>query len=233
MRPAPFILFGWDHLLAVSVTAVCTALAVAWGRRQSPERAARGGALLGAVMVAYYVVDSALRIRYLGLGWASMLPVHLCSALFFLHPLAYWTRHRLAFDVVYFWTFAGTLHALITPTPYGAFPSLGYFVYFIAHGLLILSAAYAAAALRQTPVRGSMTRAFIALQAWLVVGAVTNACLGTNFLYLHHKPPTPTLLDHLGPWPWYIASGEVVAVLSFALWNLPFAARRSPPVAQR
>jgi uncharacterized membrane protein YwaF len=37
------------------------------------------------------------------------------------------------------------------------------------------------------------------------------------------KPATPSLLDMLGPWPWYLLAGELIAVLLVLLLYLPFA----------
>jgi uncharacterized membrane protein YwaF len=54
-----------------------------------------------------------------------------------------------------------------------------------------------------------------------------NARFGTNYMYLRAKPEAPTLLDLLGPWPWYVLGGEIVAVC--LLWLLS----RSAPRASR
>lgn len=47
-----------------------------------------------------------------------------------------------------------------------------------------------------------------------------------NYLYLAHKPEHISLLSYLGPYPWYILSLEIVAVLLFILLYLPFFRKR-------
>jgi hypothetical integral membrane protein (TIGR02206 family) len=58
----------------------------------------------------------------------------------------------------------------------------------------------------------------------LLVGLV-NALIGSNYLFIAHKPYTPSLLDVLGPWPWYILSAEAVGLAVGLLLYLPFALR--------
>jgi uncharacterized membrane protein YwaF len=55
-----------------------------------------------------------------------------------------------------------------------------------------------------------------------VVAAFVNLWLDTNFMYLMAKPTGPSLLDWLGPWPWYWLGLIGIALLSFALLYLPF-----------
>lgn len=40
--------------------------------------------------------------------------------------------------------------------------------------------------------------------------------------YLRAKPRNPSLFDFLGPWPWYLAASEGIALGLFVLLYLPF-----------
>ena len=37
----------------------------------------------------------------------------------------------------------------------------------------------------------------------------------SNYFWLMDKPPAGSLLDLMGPWPWYILVGEFVALIHF------------------
>lgn len=55
----------------------------------------------------------------------------------------------------------------------------------------------------------------------LIVGSI-NALTGWNYGYLCRKPAEPSLLDFLGPWPWYLLSLEFIALATFLLLLLPW-----------
>lgn len=225
-RPT-FAPFTTPHFAAVGIALAIIVSVVAWGRKQTTEAAARAGRTLGVALLVYYALESFVRVAFLGMHFVDILPFELCNALFFIGAYAFFSGNALAFECVYFWTFAGTIHAFITPTPRAGFPDPNYFQYFAAHGLLILSASYAAFAMRRTPTRGSLLRAYLALQAFTALVAIIDLASGQNYLYLRHKPPSPTALDAFGEWPRYIVGGELVALASFTLWNLPFVIRRA------
>ncbi|MGE0790906.1 MAG: TIGR02206 family membrane protein [Sandaracinaceae bacterium] len=218
MPPAPFHPFGPLHAVTVAIVLGVIALVVGAGRRVGVERAKTGGRALGVLLLAYYIAEGCLRTFHMGVPAMLMIPGEICSALFFIGAFAFLTQNRVAYEVLFFWTFAGTLHSLITPTPLEGWPSLEYVRYFTTHGLLILSATYAVLALDRDMTRWSLVRAAIALQVWELIVAGVDLLLDQNFMYLRYPPPSPTLIDALGPWPVYLVSLEVVALLSFAVW---------------
>jgi uncharacterized membrane protein YwaF len=57
---------------------------------------------------------------------------------------------------------------------------------------------------------------------WAFCGWV-NTLIGSNYLYTQGKLPTPSLLDYLGPWPWYLVWMEVIGVLLCLALYTPFA----------
>jgi hypothetical integral membrane protein (TIGR02206 family) len=221
MKPS-FQPFGLHHLAADLVVFTMIGVLVFVGRKKSEAQRWAMGRAFGLVLLGYYLAESILRVFYLRLHWPIIVPLELCSALFFIGAYAYFTGSRLAFECVYFWTMAGTIHAFITPTPRAGFPDIEFFQYFAAHGLLVASALFAVFVLGQRPTRGSVLRAFGALLAFELAVAIIDAITGQNYLYLRQKPPSPTLVDALGPWPVYIAAGTLVGLLSFIVLDAPF-----------
>ena len=49
--------------------------------------------------------------------------------------------------------------------------------------------------------------------------------IGSNYLFIARKPDTASLIDVLGPWPWYILSIEVMGVVVCLILYLLFAIR--------
>jgi len=222
----PFVPLSAQHLVAVASWAALT-LGLTIRDRKRPESVRRRHAkVLAVVLVAYYVAESLVRVTALGMRVMDTLPFEMCSALFFIDAFALWTGRVFALEVMWYWTMAGPIHALITPTPRTGFPDPNYFQYFLAHGLLLFSAVYGVLALLPVVRPSGVWRALAALVVFVVVVSGVDLVTGENYVYLRHKPPSPTLLDALGPWPLYIATGMGVALASFAVWSVPWVVAR-------
>jgi uncharacterized membrane protein YwaF len=57
---------------------------------------------------------------------------------------------------------------------------------------------------------------------YLISVGLINWLLGTNYGYACRKPDTPSLMDILGPWPWYLIALQGVALLLFLVLDAPF-----------
>jgi len=154
--------------------------------------------------------------------WHELLPLHLCDWATFTGVIALVTRRALAFELTWFWAMAGTTQALLTPDLAVRPPEISWYTFYLSHGGVV------AAALLLTWGAGMRTRPWAAFRifAWSQLYLATvfglNGLLGTNYGYLCAKPENPSLLDHLGPWPWYLLSLEGLALALFWLLDLPF-----------
>ncbi len=158
------------------------------------------------------------------------LPLHLCEAGCFIVAAALWWRFRFAFEMSYFWGLGGTLPGLFTPSIPGHFPDAVYFQYYAEHGLLVLGALYMVIALRMRPAAQAVQRVFLATAAYTAAVAGVDYVTNGNYLFLRYLPPTKTALDYMGPWPWYILTLTVLALVLMTVLYLPFA--RSAQVQQ-
>src|SRR5262249_45974648 len=132
----------------------------------------------------------------------------------------------LAAEIAYFWGLAGTLQATLTPEISRGFPSWEFLLFFWGHGVVLLAIVFILAGQGFRPRAGSVPRMLIALNLYAVIVGALDAVFGWNYGYLCQKPLSASLLDWLGPWPWYLLSLEGVALVSFWLLDLPFRTAR-------
>jgi hypothetical integral membrane protein (TIGR02206 family) len=155
------------------------------------------------------------------------LPLQLCDWVVVATMVALLRRRRPAFELAYFWGLAGTVQALLTPDLTADFPDPAFLTFTGLHATVVVSILVLAGGCNLRPGPRGPLRAWLWLQAYAGAASLANALLGTNYGYLRHKPDHPSLLDMMGPWPWYILVLEAVAFAFFWLLGLPFRTRRS------
>ena len=224
MSPPPrFTLFGPDHLAVLFLTVALPALLVVLVRSRGGERRVQPICYgLAATLILNQVI-LLIYVHRIGLPLEEHLPFQLCDWAMLTGVAALLARHRLAFELTYFWGLAGTLQAVLTPDLEYGFPDLGFILFSIAHSGIIVAILFLTLGLRMRPTLRSLWRAFLGVQVYAAVTLLLNVALGTNYGYLLRKPARPSLLDFLGPWPWYIASLEVMGLALFFLFYAPFA----------
>jgi hypothetical integral membrane protein (TIGR02206 family) len=226
-----------DHVGALAVTAaLCAALPVA--ARTRPGTWTRPfSRAFGAFLLAWFVAYPLVVLLEGSYELDFDLPLHLTDAVTVVAAFALWTRRTPLFELTWFWGLTASLQAILTPD-LGAdhrFPSFFYWHYFVTHGGVVVAAVFLAFGLGLTARAGAVGRVFLATAAWAGVAAVGNALTGGNYMFLREKPEATTLLDYMGPWPWYILSAALFALALFELLDLPFRHRRAvalSPAAQ-
>jgi hypothetical integral membrane protein (TIGR02206 family) len=72
------------------------------------------------------------------------------------------------------------------------------------------------------PTWQSLRRVVLWVNIYMAGIYALNLSLGSDYLDLNAKPATPSLLDLLPPWPYYIVFMELIALVTFVLLYLPF-----------
>jgi hypothetical integral membrane protein (TIGR02206 family) len=210
-----------EHVAAVSATAAAAAAAVPAGRRW-PLAASRG---LAVVIGATYLVEHASFIARGSWALDFNLPLHLTDVVTVVAVLALWTARPVLVELTWFWALTASLQAVLTPDLGADFPELLYLTYFITHGGAVVAAVLLVIGRRITPRAGAVGRAFGATLAVAAAAGIANVVTGGNYMWLREKPDSASLLDVMGPWPWYIASAAALALVLFTLLDLPFRGR--------
>jgi hypothetical integral membrane protein (TIGR02206 family) len=150
------------------------------------------------------------------------LPLQLCDLTVWLTVLACLTLIPAVVECAYFAGVAGSGMAILTPNLWSSWPSYPAIYFFVAHGGVLVGSAVLTFGRIAVPRQGAIWRVFGILAVYAAVVGAFNAVFGSNYMYLCHKPGNPSLLDWLGPWPLYLVSSTVVALLLFWLLWLPF-----------
>lgn len=160
--------------------------------------------------------------------WSAQygLPLQLTDAVSATAILALWTRRALLVELTYFWALTASLQATLTPDLGQRFPSVYYFTYFTYHIGAVVAACLLVFGCRLYPRRLAAWRAFAATLCFAAIAGIGDVVTGGNYMYLRSKPAHHSLLNVIGPWPWYIASGAAVALaMLFVLALVADAAR--------
>lgn len=216
--------FSAYHTIPLIITAITFLLLIPFRKRLMDEKANK---LFRHVLAAFISIQQAsIYIWYTAAGEWSLeltLPLQLCDLSLFLTIAVLLTRNQLLSELLYYWGLGGATQAMLTPSigPY-TFPHFVYYQYFISHWAILFVCVFILAVDKFRPSRKSVIRTFLITNAYAAIIFPINLLTGGNYLFLSWKPEI-SLLDLLGPWPWYILSLEGVALVLFILMYLPFA----------
>jgi hypothetical integral membrane protein (TIGR02206 family) len=224
--PGPaFQLFGASHLAALAAIVLLNLFLLRFkGSAEATRLAVRW-----TLALILWANEIAWHLWHILTGtWTvqTMLPLHLCSLLVWTGALMLVTKNHSIYEFCYFLGIGGALQAVITPDLgiYG-FPHFRFFQTFISHGLIITAAVYMTAVEGFRPTWKSILRVVLWMNAYIVIVYFVNSAIGSDYLMINAKPATPSLLDLLPPWPYYIPFMELIGILTCLLLYVPFIIR--------
>lgn len=217
--------YSLEHFIWL-LLGTCSSIFWIWlGKRQSTSLGKRRIGLIQSLIPAVIWVSISIYMALYErpLDLSLVLPFHICYFINLMLPVMLWKRSFFLFEITYYMVMGGCLQALLTPDLKHSFPHYINFRYFFIHMGLVQSTLFAIFVYGFRPTWRSFGKAFLWANLYFVVVLGINYWLGTNFMYLSKKPPTATLLDLFGDWPWYIIGGEFLCLMMFTLVMLPFA----------
>ena len=154
----------------------------------------------------------------------TMLPLHMCSVMVWVTTYTAISNKSYLYDFTYFLGIGGALQAVLTPADVAMYdlPHYRSFQSLFAHGLLITIPLFMTVVEGYRPTLESFKRIFIWANIYMVFIFFLNRAIGSNYLFIAQKPPPPTLMDILSPWPWYIPQLEILAFVIFFILYIPF-----------
>jgi hypothetical integral membrane protein (TIGR02206 family) len=223
--------FGLVHLVILAAVLLIAYLPAAIQRRR-PSAAKRTRYLL-AFLVS---LSSVMLYAYMALTGNQMFPGHvpleLCDASVWLVTLSLLTLKPAVFDLAYYPALGGATMSLLTPNLPPDAPVFLTIQFFMEHGLIVAGVLYLVLSKQARPRPGSVGRSILFINLYAIVVGAFDAVFKTDYMFLRAKPATVSLLDYLGPWPWYILSVEAVGFVLFQLLYLPFREPAPQPAKQ-
>jgi hypothetical integral membrane protein (TIGR02206 family) len=217
-----FQLFGAAHLAALAFLVVLNIILIQFQNAgDGTKRTIRWtlAIILWTAETSWHIWNIATR------QWniQNLLPLNLCSILIWLSGFMLIFKNYTIYEFAYFLGIGGAMQYLITPDLgiYG-FPHFRYFQTFTSHGLLVTSAIYMTVVEGFRPTWKSMLRVAFWTNVYTLIIYFVNISIGSDYLMINAKPATPSLLDLLPAWPYYIIWMELIGIATMLLLYSPF-----------
>ncbi|PLS04748.1 YwaF family protein [Neobacillus cucumis] len=216
-----FEMFSISHFFIIALLLiVATCIYLFKEHLKSPKaRAWEIGAAISLILIeaAYHYW------MFINGSWdiSHAIPLELCSISLILNIILLLTRKKIIYEILLFTALLGASQAVFTPLLNYDFPHFRFFHFFYTHLMTIWVPLYFTWVKGYRPTLWSVLKLFIFLNVMLPFIMLINNLVGGNYMFLSHKPNSASLLDVLGPYPWYILSLEgLLILLSLIVWTL-------------
>lgn len=142
-------------------------------------------------------------IPSLGPNPVEHLPIAVCGWVAIFCSFMVIGKSQTLFDISYFWLFAGSVFALLTPAviSYTGPTRFRYYQFWIEHIGGFIAIFYMMFVHKMRPTMQSMVKSYVALVIMAIIAYNANQIIGSgaNYLYMARPEAAPSILDILPP----------------------------------
>lgn len=219
--------FSLVHGITLLGMGVLITLAIAYGRRQgnasntgSPTTFERR---LAWINLAVWMISHGYWQLPERFDAATTLPLQMCHITSLIASAVLLTRYRKLRAILYFWTFALSTQALLTPSLAEPPTSPVFWGFWFLHGFVMMTAIYDLAVYGFRPAWRDYGTACVASAAYVAAVLPVNLLLGANYGFIgRSKPLNVSIVDWLGPWPERLLIIVPLAALAMLVAMLPW-----------
>ncbi len=226
-----FCVGSFEHWIAVVVVVILCLATTRWAKKSDSKKQnsiTRGFAwvlvinvLVWQLIKSYVSFLPPTDIAYVKYNWGEDLPLNPCNWLAFLALYYSITPQKWLWNILYFFVWVFTFNAIITPALTENFPHYNFCKFWISHTGLVMFVIHLLLLGAPRISIKNLFQTYGILQIFVLLCITINSVIGVqgNYFFLRTKPLTESILDILGPWPWYIIQGDIIVLgLFFVAW---------------
>ncbi len=214
-----FKMFGLEHVLILSIIIIVSVTMYVLRSHLIGKRTVKKVLISGLIIseISYHLWAFANDM------WSIkvFLPLQLCSLNILLSVVLLLTDNRKLFAFVFLFGLTGAIQGLLTPELYQEPWHFRFIQYFIAHAFIVWTALYYSIVKAFKITWTQFLMSFVWLNVYALGVYMLNAAISANYMFLMEKPSNASLMDYLGPHPWYILALELVALILCLLVFIP------------
>jgi hypothetical integral membrane protein (TIGR02206 family) len=230
----PFHLFSTAHLITlVIILGLCVLLVVFRRRIEEKRKRTFFRFFLASLLFVTDAWQQLWLVHEKAWSLKTALPLQLSDLAVIVAILMLLTKSYKLFQFIYYAGLGSSIQAILTPDLNRfSFPHFQYIEFFVSHGGVVLALLFMIVAFHYRPTIASLWGTFLIVNLYGACVFFLNKSLNANYLYIMKKPASASLLNFLGPWPWYLLSLDLVMILSFYILYLPFWAKQEIEISE-
>lgn len=214
-----FDMFSGSHFVILAIFILVITVIFLYRKKMSGDKWRRIELGISVSLILFEIINHGWMYAHDVWKIGRSIPLELCNIGLILCVILLLTRQKLVFEILFFIALLGATQAIFTPALSYDFPHFRFFHFFYTHMMVVWVTLYFTWARGYYPTFHSIIKLIVFINLLLPVILFVNKRSDGNYWFLRHKPESPSFLDVLGPYPWYIFSLEsLLIIFSLITW---------------